>query len=237
MKFIERGQYYECSDSWELFQTALKPSRLTRNLLNFQKTLKLSGNIQTVRKLSTPSRTFSDFQESLVTFHKGSWVVEKMSILSEHLPDFTETLRLSESIQIVWNTLQTIWKLYRLSGNFENVWKVSNYPESFWTVWKHTNFLETLKTVLKLNRLSGSFQAIQKLFILPENCKFFLSKYQPDWMEIWLMLYKSRSQILDPFSLNCLLLAISPYFKVIQLFLKVFHLPGYMVGRCGEQLS
>ena len=38
-----------------------------------------------------------------------------------------------------------------------------------------------------------------------------------------------------PFSLNCLFLAICPYFKVIQLFLKVFHLPGYMVGRCGEQ--
>ena len=38
-----------------------------------------------------------------------------------------------------------------------------------------------------------------------------------------------------PFSLNCLFLAICPYFKVIQLFLKVFYFPGYMVGRCGEQ--
>ena len=45
--------------------------------------------------------------------------------------------------------------------------------------------------------------------------------------------------VLDPgpFSLNCLFLAICPYFKVIQLFLKVFHLPGYMVGRFGEQFS
>ena len=38
-----------------------------------------------------------------------------------------------------------------------------------------------------------------------------------------------------PFSLNCLFIAICPYFKVIQLFLKVFYFPGYMVGRCGEQ--
>ena len=38
-----------------------------------------------------------------------------------------------------------------------------------------------------------------------------------------------------PFSLNCLFLASCPYFKVIKLFLKVLHLPGYTVGRCGEQ--
>ena len=38
-----------------------------------------------------------------------------------------------------------------------------------------------------------------------------------------------------PFLLNCPLLAICPYFQVIQLFLKFFHLPGYMFGRCGEQ--
>ena len=38
-----------------------------------------------------------------------------------------------------------------------------------------------------------------------------------------------------PFSFNCLFLAMCPYFKVIQLFLKVFHLPRYMVGGCGEQ--
>ena len=51
-------------------------------------------------------------------------------------------------------------------------------------------------------------------------------------METILMLW---SQILVLFSLNCLFLANCTYFKVIQLFLKVFHLPGYMVGRCGEQ--
>ena len=41
----------------------------------------------------------------------------------------------------------------------------------------------------------------------------------------------------DPgaFSIKCLFLAICPYFKVIKLFLKVFHLPGYMVGSSGEQ--
>ena len=38
-----------------------------------------------------------------------------------------------------------------------------------------------------------------------------------------------------PISLYGLFQAICPHFKVIQLFLKVFHLPGYMVGRCGEQ--
>ena len=40
---------------------------------------------------------------------------------------------------------------------------------------------------------------------------------------------------IKPFAwLSFIFLSICHYFKVIKLFLKVFHLPGYMVGRCVE---